>query len=48
VTTSRSAKKDGGNILIGTASWTDPGFVARWYPKKMAAARTASLVRATF
>jgi uncharacterized protein YecE (DUF72 family) len=37
VTTSRSAKKDGGNILIGTASWTDPGFVARWYPKKMAA-----------
>jgi uncharacterized protein YecE (DUF72 family) len=37
VTTSRFAKKDGGNILIGTASWTDPGFVARWYPKKMAA-----------
>ncbi len=37
MTTSRSAKKDGGNILIGTASWTDPGFVARWYPKKMAA-----------
>jgi len=24
-------------ILIGTASWTDPGFVARWYPKKMPA-----------
>ena len=37
MTTSRPAKKDGGNILIGTASWTDPGFVARWYPKKMAA-----------
>jgi uncharacterized protein YecE (DUF72 family) len=37
VTTSRPAKKDGGNILIGTASWTDPGFVERWYPKKMAA-----------
>ncbi|MEY2543192.1 MAG: hypothetical protein QOE81_653 [Verrucomicrobiota bacterium] len=37
MTTSRFAKKDGGNILIGTASWTDPGFVARWYPKKMAA-----------
>src|SRR5437016_2054251 len=34
---SRPAKKDCGNILIGTASWTDPGFVARWYPKKMAA-----------
>lgn len=37
MTTSRFAKKDGGNILIGTASWTDPGFVERWYPKKMAA-----------
>ena len=24
-------------ILVGTASWTDPGFVERWYPKKMAA-----------
>ena len=24
-------------ILIGTASWTDPGFVERWYPKKMPA-----------
>jgi uncharacterized protein YecE (DUF72 family) len=35
--TTRPAKKDGGNILIGTASWTDPGFVERWYPKKMAA-----------
>jgi uncharacterized protein YecE (DUF72 family) len=37
VTTSGPEKKDGGNILIGTASWTDPGFVERWYPKKMAA-----------
>jgi uncharacterized protein YecE (DUF72 family) len=37
VTTSRPAKKGGANILIGTASWTDPGFVERWYPKKMAA-----------
>jgi uncharacterized protein YecE (DUF72 family) len=27
-----------GNILVGTASWTDPGFVDRWYPKGMAAA----------
>jgi uncharacterized protein YecE (DUF72 family) len=25
------------NILIGTASWSDPGFVERWYPKKMPA-----------
>jgi uncharacterized protein YecE (DUF72 family) len=27
----------GGEILIGTASWSDPGFVERWYPKKMPA-----------
>jgi uncharacterized protein YecE (DUF72 family) len=27
----------GGKILIGTASWADPGFVERWYPKKMPA-----------
>jgi uncharacterized protein YecE (DUF72 family) len=26
-----------GKILIGTASWTDPGFIARWYPKKLSA-----------
>ena len=26
-----------GKILIGTASWSDPGFVERWYPKKMPA-----------
>ena len=26
-----------GKILVGTASWTDPGFVERWYPKKMPA-----------
>ena len=24
-------------ILVGTASWTDPGFVERWYPKGMPA-----------
>lgn len=24
-------------ILIGTASWSDPGFVEHWYPKKMPA-----------
>jgi uncharacterized protein YecE (DUF72 family) len=24
-------------ILVGTASWSDPGFVEHWYPKKMAA-----------
>src|SRR5688500_1144693 len=27
-----------GRIRIGTASWTDPGFVADWYPKKLPAA----------
>jgi uncharacterized protein YecE (DUF72 family) len=26
-----------GKILVGTASWSDPGFVAHWYPKKMPA-----------
>lgn len=26
-----------GKILVGTASWSDPGFVERWYPPKMAA-----------
>src|SRR5947208_4820686 len=24
-------------ILVGTASWSDPGFVERWYPKGMKA-----------
>jgi uncharacterized protein YecE (DUF72 family) len=27
----------GGRILVGTASWSDPGFVERWYPKRMPA-----------
>jgi uncharacterized protein YecE (DUF72 family) len=26
-----------GRILVGTASWSDPGFVERWYPKKIPA-----------
>jgi uncharacterized protein YecE (DUF72 family) len=26
-----------GKILVATASWSDPGFVERWYPKKMPA-----------
>src|SRR4051812_42712301 len=26
-----------GKILVGTASWTDPGFVADWYPRDIAA-----------
>jgi uncharacterized protein YecE (DUF72 family) len=32
-----SGKKEDGKILVGTASWSDPGFVERWYPKKMRA-----------
>ncbi len=32
-----SKMKSAGKILVGTASWSDPGFVARWYPKGMAA-----------
>src|SRR5919202_228425 len=31
------ATEESGEILVGTASWSDPGFVERWYPKKMAA-----------
>jgi uncharacterized protein YecE (DUF72 family) len=27
-----------GKILVGTASWTDPGFIAHWYPRTLAAA----------
>lgn len=30
-------KKNGAKILVGTASWSDPGFVEHWYPKKMPA-----------
>jgi uncharacterized protein YecE (DUF72 family) len=28
----RARKARPGRILIGTASWTDPGFIADWYP----------------
>ena len=35
--TKRESQTNSARILIGTASWTDPGFVERWYPKKMAA-----------
>jgi uncharacterized protein YecE (DUF72 family) len=30
-------KTETGKILVGTASWSDPGFVERWYPKKLPA-----------
>ena len=26
-------------ILVGTASWTDPGFVADWYPPRLPASQ---------
>ncbi|MEP7071754.1 MAG: DUF72 domain-containing protein, partial [Verrucomicrobiota bacterium] len=29
--------KPGENISVGTASWSDPGFVEYWYPPKLAA-----------
>jgi uncharacterized protein YecE (DUF72 family) len=29
--------KSQSKILVGTASWSDPGFVEHWYPKKMPA-----------
>ncbi len=35
---SRKSSTDSGRILVGTASWSDPGFVDRWYPAKLPAA----------
>jgi uncharacterized protein YecE (DUF72 family) len=32
-----SVQSKGRKILVGTASWSDPGFVRRWYPKGMRA-----------
>ncbi|MDQ6622772.1 MAG: DUF72 domain-containing protein [Verrucomicrobiota bacterium] len=31
------SQKPRGRILVGTASWSDPGFVEHWYPKGMPA-----------
>ena len=31
------SKASAPKILVGTASWSDPGFVEHWYPKKMPA-----------
>lgn len=31
-----------GSILVGTASWSDPGFVEKWYPKGMRASERLS------
>jgi uncharacterized protein YecE (DUF72 family) len=30
-------QRSSSQILVGTASWSDPGFVEHWYPKKMPA-----------
>lgn len=32
-----SRKKEADQILVGTASWSDPGFVERWYPRGLRA-----------
>ena len=37
MTKNSSGKTEAGKIFVGTASWSDPGFVERWYPKKMPA-----------
>src|SRR5712691_12797600 len=32
-----SPQSRAGKILVGTASWSDPGFVRHWYPKNLRA-----------
>ena len=41
-------EKVSGKILVGTASWSDPGFVERWYPKKLPAGDRLAVVCAAF
>ena len=42
VAAKKTPSRNGNKILVGTASWSDPGFVEHWYPKKMpASARLA-------
>src|SRR5882762_4132473 len=33
----RADAEKGSKVLVGTASWSDPGFVEKWYPKGMRA-----------
>ena len=33
----RANAEKGSKVLVGTASWSDPGFVEKWYPKGMRA-----------
>jgi uncharacterized protein YecE (DUF72 family) len=42
VTGGSSRKKEASRILVGTASWSDPGFVERWYPRGMRAGERLS------
>jgi len=37
VTPRNSVQPNGGKILVGTASWSDPSFVRHWYPKTLRA-----------
>lgn len=37
-----TAAKGQGKILVGTASWSDPGFIADWYPKTVSASERLS------
>ena len=39
---SQKSSTDSGRILVGTASWSDPGFVERWYPPKLPASERLS------
>ena len=38
MTGTRTRDNAAGRIVVGTASWSDPGFVERWYPKGLPAA----------
>ncbi|MDQ2659462.1 MAG: DUF72 domain-containing protein [Verrucomicrobiota bacterium] len=46
--TAHPKKNETGRILVGTASWTDPGFVEHWYPQAMAAADRLAWYAAQF
>jgi uncharacterized protein YecE (DUF72 family) len=37
VAAKKAPARNRAKILVGTASWSDPGFVEHWYPKKMPA-----------
>ncbi len=39
---STAPRNNAGRILVGTASWSDPGFVEHWYPKSVSAGERLS------